>query len=135
MAAPEAAVAPARLTLVRLDIDTYREFVIYMNRDCPVCRSEGFVVRSRIDVRLGGRHIVATLNAVGPELLAEDQAGLSESAWSKAAAVVWLQTATAIRITPSVMTRRPGAVSACRRHTAKTTCGISPSNTLLTGTV
>lgn len=82
MAAPEAAVAPARLTLVRLDIDTYREFVIYMNRDCPVCRSEGFVVRSRIDVRLGGRHIVATLNAVGPELLAEDQAGLSESAWS-----------------------------------------------------
>ena len=41
---------------------------------------------------------------------------------------------TAIRKTPSVMTRRPGLASACRRHTAKTTCGISPSNTLLTGT-
>ncbi len=82
MATPHAVESAARLTLVRLGIDTYREFVIYMNRDCLICRSEGFVVRSRISVRLGGRSIVATLNVVGPELLAEDQAGLSESAWS-----------------------------------------------------
>lgn len=82
MAAPQATEPAARLTLVRLGIDTYREFVIYMNRDCPICRSEGFVVRSRIAVRLGDRSIVATLNVVDPELLAEDRASLSESAWS-----------------------------------------------------
>lgn len=71
-----------RLTLVRLGIDTYREFVIYMNRDCPVCRSEGFVVRSRIRVSHADRSILATLNVVGPDLLAEHQASLSESAWA-----------------------------------------------------
>lgn len=48
----------------RLGIDTYREFVVYMHRDCEVCRSEGFAVRSRVTVHLNGRSIVATLNTV-----------------------------------------------------------------------
>ena len=71
----------SRLRLKRLGIDTYREFVIYMNRDCHVCRAEGFEVRSRIAVRLGGKTINATLNVVQTDILSIEEAGLSESAW------------------------------------------------------
>jgi thymidine phosphorylase len=75
---------PARrntATLRRLGIDTYQEAVIYMPSDCAVCRSEGFESQSRIEVRLGGRSITATLNAVTQALLGEGEASLSESAW------------------------------------------------------
>lgn len=71
----------SRLRLKRLGIDTYREFVIYMNRDCHVCRAEGFEVRSRIAVRLGGKTVNATLNVVQSDLLSTEEASLSESAW------------------------------------------------------
>lgn len=78
----------SHLRLVRLGIDTYREYVIYMDRDCHVCRSEGFVVRSRVAVRLGARTIVATLNVVKSDILAVDEVGLSESAWTELRAEV-----------------------------------------------
>jgi thymidine phosphorylase len=71
----------SHLRLTRLGIDTYREFVIYMNRDCHVCRAEGFEVRSRVAVRLGGKTINATLNVVQANILSTEEAGLSESAW------------------------------------------------------
>ncbi len=74
-------VAPGGLKLKRLGIDTYQEAVIYMNRDCPVCRAEGFDAQSRVQVRLGERHIIATLNVVSAAMLHEHEAGLSESAW------------------------------------------------------
>lgn len=70
-----------KLRLRRLGIDTYREFVVFMNRDCEVCRSEGFEVRSRIAVRMNGRHIVATLNTVGDGLLSTEEVSLSDAAW------------------------------------------------------
>lgn len=73
---------PGQLHLKRLQIDTYREFVVYMNRDCEVCRSEGFEVRSRITVHLNGRSIVATLNTVGDQLLSLHEVSLSETAWT-----------------------------------------------------
>ena len=76
----------SHLQLKRLGIDTYREFVIYMNRDCDVCRSEGFEVRFRIAVGLNGRSIVATLNVTGGDLLSTHEAGLSEAAWKALAA-------------------------------------------------
>ena len=81
--ADDARVAPARnaLTLRRLGIDTYHEAVVYMNRDCHVCRAEGFEAQSRVQVALGANHIIATLNVVSDELLANDEASLSESAW------------------------------------------------------
>lgn len=69
------------LRLTRLGIDTYREFVIYMNRDCHVCRAEGFEVRSRVAVRLNGKTINATLNVVQADLLSTEEVSLSESAW------------------------------------------------------
>jgi thymidine phosphorylase len=72
-----------RLRLRRLGIDTYREFVVFMNRDCAVCRSEGFQVRSRVRVSLGGRSLTATLNVVGDDILGMDEASLSEAAWTE----------------------------------------------------
>jgi thymidine phosphorylase len=74
-------VSNSTLTLKRLGIDTYHEAVLYMNRSCHVCRSEGFVAQSRVQVSLGDRHLIATLNVVDPGMLREGEASLSESAW------------------------------------------------------
>lgn len=72
---------PGALKLKRLGIDTYLESVIYMTADCHVCRSEGFAAQSRVQVTLGDRHLIATLNVVTDSLLRADQASLSENAW------------------------------------------------------
>lgn len=72
---------PHVLRLKRLGIDTYQEPVIYMRSDCHVCRAEGFEAQSRVQVRHNGHAIIATLNVVTGELLAPDEAGLSEAAW------------------------------------------------------
>ena len=70
-----------QLRLRRLGIDTYQEPVLYMHRDCHVCQSEGFEAQARVEILLGGRSIVATLNVVDGAFLLADEAGLSESAW------------------------------------------------------
>ncbi|MFZ5863829.1 MAG: thymidine phosphorylase family protein [Nitrospirota bacterium] len=70
-----------RLRLKRLGIDTYQEPVIYMRQDCDVCRSEGFEAQSRVEIRRDGRPVIATLNVVTSDLLARDEAGVSEAAW------------------------------------------------------
>jgi thymidine phosphorylase len=73
--------AANRLPLRRLGIDTYQEPVLYMHRDCHVCRSEGFEAQSRVEVALNGHTIVATLNVVNGAFLSPGEAGLSEAAW------------------------------------------------------
>ncbi|RFP19554.1 MULTISPECIES: thymidine phosphorylase family protein [unclassified Duganella] len=84
-AATDAALAGAAavggLSLRRLGVDTYQEPVAYLRSDCPVCKSEGFESRSRIEVWHGERHIVATLNVVHGDWIGLDQLGLSEAAW------------------------------------------------------
>jgi len=72
---------PSQLRLRRLGIDTYQEPVLYMHRDCPVCRSVGFEAQSRVEVLLDGRSVVATLNVVDGDFLAAQEAGVSEAAW------------------------------------------------------
>jgi thymidine phosphorylase len=69
------------LRLRRLGIDTYQEPVLYLHRDCDVGRAEGFEAQSRVEVRLRGRSVIATLNVVMSELLGLEEAALSESAW------------------------------------------------------
>jgi thymidine phosphorylase len=59
------------LRLRRLGIDTHREPVIYMRRDCRVCRSEGFEAQARILVQADERSILATLDG---ECLAHGEA-------------------------------------------------------------
>jgi thymidine phosphorylase len=69
------------LRLRRSGIDTYQQAVIYMHRDCLVCRSEGFEAQSRIAVTHRQHTIIATLNTVESAWLATDEAALSKSAW------------------------------------------------------
>lgn len=71
----------ATLNAHRMGIDTHQEPVVYMRRDCGVCRSEGFEAHSRVRIRNGSHAIVATLNVTGNDLLPEGTAGLSEAAW------------------------------------------------------
>lgn len=74
--------AAHRHKLRRLGIDTQREFIIYLRKDCQVCISEGFQALTRLEVHFRGKEIIATLNIVESELLGDDEASLSESAWS-----------------------------------------------------
>ncbi len=72
----------SRLRVVRAGIDTYQQPVVYMHRDCEVCRSEGFAALTRLDMAVGERRLVATLNVVVGDLLAPDEVALSEAAWN-----------------------------------------------------
>ena len=74
--------AHSRLRLVRAGIDTYQQPVVYMHRDCHVCRSEGFTALTRVLARSGDRVMVATLNVVVDDHLDLDVAALSEAAWA-----------------------------------------------------
>lgn len=75
--------ARSTLKLRRLGIDTYQVAVIYMNRDCHVCRAEGFDAQSRVEVTLGPRRLIANVNIVSSALLADGEASLSDSAWEQ----------------------------------------------------
>lgn len=72
--------------LRRLGIDTYQEPVIFMPADCAVCRSEGWAAQSRVRITHGDHVIIATLNVVTGDLLADGEAGLSDVAWRMLAA-------------------------------------------------
>ncbi len=69
------------LRLRQLGIDTQREFVIYMRRDCHVCRAEGFEALTRVEVALRDRRLIATLNVLDSDLLGAGEVSLSKSAW------------------------------------------------------
>jgi len=80
---PQAAHSAAHMLRARrLGIDTHQEAIIYMRRDCHVCRSEGFAAQARILVGVGGRSVIATLEKITTDLLGQGEAGLSESAWA-----------------------------------------------------
>ncbi len=77
-------VSPSRLRLVRVAIDTYRENVAFIHRDCPVYRVEGFQALTKISVSNDGETILAVLNVVDdPEIVQPDQLGLSEQAFDQ----------------------------------------------------
>jgi thymidine phosphorylase len=63
-----------------LGIDTWQEHVVYMHRDCDVCRAEGLSAQARVLVRLRERHLIATLNVVDTPLLEPCEASLSAGA-------------------------------------------------------
>lgn len=64
------------MRLRRVPIDTYRENVAYMRRDCPLCRSQGFRALSKVRVRAGEREIVAVLNVSDLPIIGQDEIGL-----------------------------------------------------------
>jgi thymidine phosphorylase len=71
------------LIIRAIGIDTYRENIIYMRADCPVCKSEGFRALTRVLVHYQEKYIVATLNVVYSALLRDDEAALSLEAMQR----------------------------------------------------
>ena len=68
----------------RLGLDTQYEAIVFMHKECDVCRSEGFR-RARAGLAAqweapGHRH--ACIKSTG-DLIAHDEAALSESAWTR----------------------------------------------------
>jgi len=54
-----------------------------MQRDCHVCRAEGFAARASVIVTSGRRSVVATLYHVTSDLVGLNEAGLSDWAWNE----------------------------------------------------
>lgn len=72
------------LTIRRVGIDTWRENVAYLHRDCPVVRAEGFQALSKVSVRANGTTIAAVLNVVDDaHIVAPCDLGLSEDAFAR----------------------------------------------------
>jgi len=78
--------AAPNLQARRIGIDTYRENVVYLRRDCPVVRAEGFQALAKVEVAANGRTILAVLNVVDDaRLLGDCELGLSEESWAQLA--------------------------------------------------
>ena len=74
----------AKLRLTRVAIDTYRENVAYLHRDCAIYRAEGFQALSKVEISNGERAILAVLNVVDDAaIVAPGELGLSEQAFDQ----------------------------------------------------
>ncbi len=74
----------SRLKLRRVGIDTYRENVAFLHRDCPLYQAEGFQALAKIEIRCNSRQVLAVLNVVDDaSIVAKDELGLSEQAYAK----------------------------------------------------
>jgi len=74
----------SQLALRRVAIDTWRENVAYLHRDCAVYRAEGFQALSKIEVRANGLRILATVNVVDDSAIVGcHELGLSEDAFAQ----------------------------------------------------
>ena len=74
------------LKLCRIGIDTYKENVAYLHRDCPVYRAEGFQALAKVEINSVDDHqrVLAVLNVINDErLMAVDELGLSEQAFEQ----------------------------------------------------
>ncbi|MFU2487913.1 thymidine phosphorylase family protein [Thauera sp. WH-1] len=75
---------PFPLSLRRVAIDTYRENVAYLHRDCEIYRAEGFQALAKVEVRANGRRVLATLNVVDdPRIVRCNEIGLSLDAFAQ----------------------------------------------------
>ena len=73
--------AAGSLRARRLGLNTQREPIAIMRRDCPLCRSEGLASRSQVVVTAGGRQVTAILFQGAEAVLERDEIGLSDAAW------------------------------------------------------
>ena len=72
------------LPIRRVGIDTWRENVAFLHRDCPVVRAAGFQALSKVLVRANGRNVVAVLNVVDDAAIVEPrELGLGEEAFAR----------------------------------------------------
>ena len=78
------AISKETLKLRRLGIDTYRENVAYLHRECELYRAEGFQALSKVKICVNGRRILAVLNVVDDDsIVTPSDLGLSEEAFAK----------------------------------------------------
>ena len=78
--------AKATLDLRRVAIDTYKENVAYLHRDCPLYRAEGFQALSKVEICTNNHQVVAVLNVVDDEAIVKPtELGLSEQAFAQLA--------------------------------------------------
>jgi len=72
------------LKLRRVAIDTYRENVAYMHRECEFYRAEGFQALTKVEIRANGERIYAVLNVVDDDTIVDPcELGLSEQAFDQ----------------------------------------------------
>ncbi|PIP03459.1 MAG: thymidine phosphorylase [Zetaproteobacteria bacterium CG23_combo_of_CG06-09_8_20_14_all_54_7] len=74
------------LKLRRVGIDTYKENVAYLHRDCPIYRAEGFQALAKVQVNSTAmdQQLLAVLNVVNDGcIMAVDELGLSEQAFEQ----------------------------------------------------
>jgi thymidine phosphorylase len=72
------------LRIRRVAIDTWRESVVYLHRDCAAVRAAGFQALSKVTVEANGTAITAVLNVVDDDrIVAIDELGLSEDAFAR----------------------------------------------------
>lgn len=62
-------------------IDTYRENVLFLRRDCELCRAQGFGAYMKVEVVCGDKVLVGTLDIVEEPFLDHGEIGLSEHAF------------------------------------------------------
>jgi len=72
-----------KLRIKDLGIDTYRENIIFIRADSPVCISEGFTALTRVIVHNYSNRIIATLNVVNSDIISGDEVGLSIEAMKR----------------------------------------------------
>jgi len=71
------------LRLQRVAIDTYRENVAYLHRQCAIYRAEGFQALAKVEITANGHRIQAVLNVVDDEsIVTPGELGLSEEAFA-----------------------------------------------------
>ena len=67
--------------LKSLGIDTYKEAVLYIRGDSPICIAEGLESQTRVQVTLAGKSLIATVHTIHSDLLNPHEASLSHYAW------------------------------------------------------
>ena len=75
------------LIVIDMGIDTHQEPVVYMRRDCHICRAEGFNSSSRVQLESKGVKLTATLNVIENDSLALTHIGLSRIAMERLAVI------------------------------------------------
>ncbi|MEQ9464084.1 MAG: thymidine phosphorylase family protein [Haliea sp.] len=79
----KAAQAASTLALRRVGIDTYRENVAYLHRECELYRAEGFQALAKVAVSSNGQRILASVNVVDDDAIVGcSELGLSEDAFA-----------------------------------------------------
>jgi len=97
----------SHLQLQRVGIDTYRENVAYLHRECEIYRAEGFQALSKVEITADGKRILAVLNVVDDDhIVSPTELGLSEQAYLQ----LGLEPGNAVRIDHAEPPQSMGAV-------------------------